>query len=411
MLSAREFRRLRQETLLAKYDCPLISLTLNIAGPEKYTPLTLFAFHAATEQLQRKLGTPMYFSKQRNVSGCEAFFVYDADAQLLKQRCIELEERTPAGRLLDIDVLLPSGEKLSRPIERRCLVCGGPVAPCARSRAHSLELIQAKTQLLLQDFAAERIACSAVDALLSEARLTPKPGLVDAHNNGAHQDMTLSLLEASAESLLPFFRQAALLGMENVINVPALQAAGRDAEQAMFAVTGGVNTHKGAVFSLGILTAAAGAFLMNRGNFFPLAASLANQLSSAPSATHGAQVAARYRAGGARQEAEQGFPQVQLALSLLQQGYPPLRVLLHLMAEVEDTNLLWRGGAEGLAFVQQTAAALLPLSEEEWLFRLTGFDDECIRRNLSPGGCADLLASALFVHGFLTPFYQSATAE
>lgn len=142
---------------------------------------------------------------------------------------------------------------LSRPVERRCIVCGAPVTPCARLRAHSLEEIEENTHRLLTGFAAQTIAQSAVDALLQEARVTPKPSLVDMHNSGAHRDMDLALMKKSARSLFPFLHKAVLLGMESGTCAPALQSAVIEAEKTMFCVTGGVNTHM-ALFSLSVFS-------------------------------------------------------------------------------------------------------------------------------------------------------------
>ena len=398
VLSAREQRQALQQALLRSHTLPLICLTLNIAGPYKLTPMSWFAFKESVQIIRQTFGRPVEYREVQRPAGCEGYFVYNIDTHNLKQRCMEIESAAPIGRLLDIDVFTPKGQKLSRPHERLCLICGNPVTPCSRSRAHSLDVVQAEIFRLLSEFAAQRIAQNAVSALLDEARLTPKPGLVDAKNSGAHKDMSLSLLEKSACCLFPFFYKAALLGIESAFCVSALQQAGLAAEKTMYDVTSGVNTHKGAIFTLGILCAASGSFLMNRGDLFTLSSALTPPLSHIGQQSHGAQVLARYQAGGAHAEAANGFPNVQFALSLLNRKQPPLLVLLHLMSRLEDSNLLWRGGPDGLSFVQRSASALLTLPEEQLLPHLEEFDRQCIQRNLSPGGCADLLSAALFVY-------------
>jgi len=171
---------------------------------------------------------------------------------------VELETARPAGRLLDLDVIGIDGEKLSRGTPRACLVCGGPAGPCARSRAHGLSAVREATESLLRDFAVSRLGELAVEALIFEVDLTPKPGLVDRRNSGAHRDMDRAMFHRSARALESYFRQAVLLGMERSDCMPALQAAGLAAEETMLAATGGVNTHKGAIFSMGILACAAG---------------------------------------------------------------------------------------------------------------------------------------------------------
>lgn len=398
MLRARDERQALQQSLLQTYQRPLISLTMNIAGPCKRTPLVDFAFEEGLRRLKRQLPSPLHCQLRRANTGCEALLVCDAAPETLKDAAVAIEESDELGRLFDIDVIAPDGEKLSRPVPRRCLICGGPVQACARSRAHSLEELGARTRGILQSFAQNRLADLAVAALLSEARLTPKPGLVDARNNGAHRDMDLPLMEVSARSLHPFFLDAARIGMKGGHCMPQLQAAGVAAEKTMFAATHGVNTHKGAVFSLGLLCAASAGALAGHGEVFSLAAEWAQAAQPAESSgTHGSQVRKAYAAGGARSEAVSGFPHVRSALALLQDGTAPLDVLLTLMADVEDSNLLWRGGPEGLAFVQEHAKWILSQPEADHADLAMAMDDLCIQRNLSPGGSADLLAAALFL--------------
>ena len=113
--------------------------------------------------------------------------------------------------------------------------------------------------------------------------------------------------------------------------------------------------------------------------------------------SHGRSAKSHYGAKGARGEAENGFPTVRKAVEMLRSGESALTVLMALIAETEDTNVLWRGGEEGLRFIRDSAEEILrqPESEREELVRR--LDGECIRRNLSPGGAADLLGCALFV--------------
>ena len=167
----------------------------------------------------------------------------------------------------------------------------------------------------------------------------------------------------------------------------------------MFAATHGVNTHKGALFSLGLLCAASASDLMGYGDTFLLAAELARSIRPVhTSNTHGDYVRKQYSAGGARSEAASGFPHVQSALALLRCGISPLNTLITLMAQVEDSNLLWRGGPEGLSFVQEQTKFILSRPERERLPLILALDEACIRKNLSPGGSADLLSAALFLH-------------
>ena len=399
VLSARERRLAVQKELLCRYQRPLVSFTLNIAGPYKNTPLIALVFDAWIKEILRRLGSPLACWESRTAAGPEAVFVYDDPAEALKTIAVQMENEGTIGRLLDIDVIDVNGEKLSRPHQRRCLVCGGPVTPCARSRRHPLKEIVARTDAILADFASELIADAAQDALLAELRLTPKPGLVDSANNGAHQDMDFDLMARSAACLRPYFLACAKFGLSSSDDVSFLQELGVRAEEDMLRCTGGVNTHKGAVYILGLLCAAA----HDRDALFRRAGHFSRQLDPPARQTHGGEMKLRYGAGGVRAEARNDFPEVRHALQLLRGGTGAHAVFLSLLSRVEDTNLLFRGGPQGLAFVQKTAAEILALPEEQRLSALIAFDEQCIARTLSPGGSADLLAAALFVHA-LDPY-------
>ena len=127
VLLARDRRVQRQRELAARYGGTLLSFTMNIAGPVKDAPLVRLAFQAGLASLDRDLGKPVHRELIQAPTGPEALLVYDRPAPWVKERCLLLEEREAVGRLYDLDVLSPEGEKLSRPQSRRCLICGGPV--------------------------------------------------------------------------------------------------------------------------------------------------------------------------------------------------------------------------------------------------------------------------------------------
>lgn len=395
ILRARDTRANAQRRLLRAYRLPLVSFTMNIAGPVKSSPLIELAFDAGLVALCSALGQPVTAEIIRPATGCEALLVYDRPAPELKAVCLTLEAAAPVGRLYDLDVLDTDGSKLSRPEPRTCLICGGPVTVCSRSRAHGLDAIMSRTREILADFAAGYLADLAAKALTEEVRLTPKPGLVDERNSGAHNDMDLPLFLRSIDALTPHFRQITALSLSGA-DAAALQAAGLEAEAAMFRTTGGVNTHKGALFSFSVLLAALGRYLSDGGDVFAHAAALAAELTP-PQDTHGAAVTLRHQVGGARSEALAGFPTARQAAVLLQ-THDPLTALLWLMAHTEDTNLYHRGGAEGAAFVKEQAAAILAAPPEQRAALALAMDDTLIDRWLSPGGSADLLAMALFLN-------------
>lgn len=194
-----------------------------------------------------------------------------------------------------------------------------------------------------------------------------------------------------------------------------LRAIGVMAERAMLATTGGINTHRGAIFGLGLLCAAAG-YRNAVGVRKPLGRLISERWGDAILSdpvslrSHGAVAARRYGAGGARTEAACGFPSVyRIAIPALHAGrqialHDAEAVRVHacmtLIATVVDTNLLHRGGAEGLQFAQACAAAFLASGSIRylgWRTRALDVHKAFMTRGLSPGGSADLLAMAMFV--------------
>lgn len=264
---------------------------------------------------------------------------------------------------------------------------------------------------------AERLADLAVDALIDEADLSPKPALVDRRGNGAHTDLHLGLMHASALSLWPAFKEMAeaamALGETGLPLREAIGRIGREGEQAMLATTDGVNTHRGAIWALGLLVTAAALEpeACSAGSLTLRAARLAlldDRYAPRPF-SHGAQVAQRYGAHGAREEAQLAFPAVtQRALPQLQRSRAAghgeqnarLDALLAIMTGLADTCVLYRAGEAGLNTMQLGAQAVLEAGGSASLAgrrRLHELDEQLIALNASPGGAADLLAACLFI--------------
>ncbi|MEI2681818.1 triphosphoribosyl-dephospho-CoA synthase [Erwinia aphidicola] len=263
---------------------------------------------------------------------------------------------------------------------------------------------------------AQRLADLASACLLDEARLTPKPGLVDQRGSGAHRDLTLALMERSALSLRPTFYALALHSWQRPADIALRQRVGllgRAGEAQMMQETGGVNTHRGAIWALGLLVSAA-AMCGGMGDVQQIvtcAAALA-QLpdDAAPKQfSKGQRASARYKVPGAREEAQRGFPHViHLALPQLwhsrQQGADDsaaqLDALMAIMTSLSDTCVLSRAGMKGLTAMQQGARAVLAAGgshQPAGRQALAQLDAKMLALNASPGGAADLLSAALFL--------------
>ncbi len=267
----------------------------------------------------------------------------------------------------------------------------------------------------------QRIARCAVRALHAEVTLEPKPGLVSLRDNGSHTDMTAATFVKSLFALRHYFGHMARAG---ALAHPFefLQALGLGAEERMLSATGGVNTHRGAVFALGLLCAAAGR-LAAQGEAFSaqgLRDSLmahwgqalrwrAKSAAQAPPLSNGQRAARRFGMRSAGDEAALGFP------TLLEVTLPALQAALHAghapraarvqaffatMAVLDDTNTAHRGGWAGVQFVKASAQAFLDaggVGQVDWVLQARAIHADFVERRLSPGGAADLLAAACWI--------------
>lgn len=434
MMYARDHRKATQEQLLAQYDAVLVSFTLNIMGAVKDFPWARIAFAEGFSQVEQALAPfpILHCQTWRHYTGNEGFFVVDGALEGVKSAMVTLEERHPLGRLWDIDVLEPSGRKCSRGDlgfgARSCLLCERPAFVCSRSRSHSLaELLEKTVDMIATYFHhkyAQAVAQCALDALLFEVEVTPKAGLVDQRNNGAHRDMTIDTFRCSAYALYPYFRDFVTLGLE-VEDVATLfskaRTLGRQAESAMFVATSNVNTHKGTIFLMGCTCCALGYL---KGQNRPLTRTALAEtiaqltaeverdfaaLSEKTDLTHGETLYVQHGYGGARQEVMAGIPHLfQVGLPMFE-GYltrgksandAGVLTLLQLLATMDDTNIISRTNLETFLQVKAQCQAMVAdptLETGDYMGQIMALDDQFITQNISAGGCADLLALTHFL--------------
>jgi triphosphoribosyl-dephospho-CoA synthase len=264
----------------------------------------------------------------------------------------------------------------------------------------------------------QQISRTALNALYQELCAYPKPGLVSPIDSGSHNDMDASTLLRSLFSLRSYFKKIALAGMLNH-EFGELQRFGLEAESRMLKATKSINTHRGSIFTLGLLAAAVG-YLTSTGQ--PLGGQIISHcvrerwgndiLLSLPHkpCSHGTIVASQYGVAGARQEAAAGFPHVfNLGLPILQECLLKgidfhaaiIQCFFSLLAVLPDNNLLYRGGEQGLVYAQAAAQSFLDeggVYQKNWQDYACTIHHEFIARHLSPGGSADILAASLFVH-------------
>ncbi|WHH61195.1 triphosphoribosyl-dephospho-CoA synthase CitG [Petroclostridium sp. X23] len=270
----------------------------------------------------------------------------------------------------------------------------------------------------------ERIGTCCVSALLYEVSVYPKPGLVDPLTNGAHQDMNFFTFISSIAAISHYFTRFAeygrLLAHIDDTTLSKIRPLGIECEEAMFKATNGVNTHKGAIFSLGIIaTAAAYCYKTKQYVSADMICDVAGAIAQAaqkdfstPSdslaMTKGRKLYAAYGIKGIRGEAASGFYSVRMyALPVMKNLFSYdmhskndiyLETLLHLMTKVEDTNVISRCGIHMMEYVRSSANKVLGLGgalSVQGKDELIRMDQEYTKRNISPGGCADLLSVAI----------------
>ncbi len=430
VLQARDRRVNMQHKLINVYKKPIISFTMNIAGPKKVSDLIKRAFDAGIEKLEARIPQDkiLSFNTNSHNTGYEALLSIDMDSDKLKAICETIENEDCLGRLFDLDVIDTDGTKLSRKELRGCIVCGASGRTCAAGRLHSLDELSLATNkilydgLLLQD--KKRIADLAVKSLIQEVYTTPKPGLVDCNNSGSHNDMNADSFVKSANALHSYFAECFSIGQDTChlsakAVFPLLKSAGICAEKAMYCATNGANTHKGVIYSMGIICASIGRLWKPEAPYADIdeithvcslisAHAIKSDFKNINDTTAGGFYYCSYGIKGIRGEVLSGFSSVTdfampIYIRALENGMNEndagVFTLINLISYVGDTNLYHRGGLSGAKYAAEYASSLLKNGITAFsLNEVRVMDDEFINRNLSPGGCADLLAVTYFLY-------------
>ena len=314
---------------------------------------------------------------------------HQPDPELVKGSALR-QARRPID-FIEIPRLEQKGKPLSATSLRRALDKGG--------FKEAMEYIPKSTIPYLVADLAER-------ALRLELDTTPKPGLVDRRDNGAHKDMDYALMSKSISALRPYLTRLAVESAKDIDPVK-IKEVGIEAEKAMLKATGGVNTHKGALFCIGLSVAAASCLACSTGavdaySFKELVSRAASEIPSARG-THGAEAKRSFKAVGALENARAAYPELftdwlPYYRSLEGDPFRCHKTLLHIMTTLDDTNILHRRGAEGLAHAEAEAARLLEDFSESGLSSL---NKDFIRENISPGGSADMLSLTIFINSII----------
>lgn len=441
VLDNREWRsRLQDKLKVTNSDKIVISAKLNIPGPIKNNDILQKIFMDGWQTfvagLECNSQYEMLFAER--VTGPEAFITVDGNLAAVKKTAILFEETYVLGRLFDIDVMAngQADYQLSREDlgfgPRLCLICGKPAKVCAKEQNHTLDegyevinqMYQGATskELIFEKESQETVVNNALKGLLYEVSLNPKPGLVDPVSMGSHTDMNMFMFIDSSLSLKSYLDKAFKLGrnfegsdLKLLFN--ALRAEGVLAEQTMFNATNNVNTHKGAIFSLGIwVTAIAYSTKDGSATMTEVRRVIQRMVegliekdlaSNRVAMTAGEQQFQTYQLTGIRGEAVNGFPGVaEVAVPFLQATFGTmtqrlLDTLMKIAATLEDSTLIKRAKTpDVLAEIKEWTSIYFKLGgshTEEGMKYLYDLDRVFIERNLSIGGSADTLILTIFI--------------
>ncbi len=350
----------------------------------------------------------------------------DMNLRMIKQLCEEFETNHPLGRFIDVDLNDQQGETVSSGKSKVCFFClERPAIECRRGQHHEPEELRSFMFPKMENYCRQqredrlikKLSSLALNAILTEISLTPKPGLVDKFSNGSHSDMNFQTFVSSSAAISQGFNEMVRAGLTFTDHdlakaLPLIRKIGLEMETAMFTTTNGVNTQKGIIFLMGLCLFTCGKLIGQSGKFdkeeFRLVIMnicknlIYNELASRPHSikSHGETVFGKYNFGGARGEAESGFrtvfefglPQINDADRLNDEILT--KSFLSIAANNIDTNILYRSNIEVLLHYQKLCKiALEDFTTENYLSVI----DYCKKENISPGGSADLLAVTIFV--------------
>lgn len=441
ILEARE-RRTAMKITFAKSGFNSLTLSLNIPGFPKSNELLSSFFSSVKRALKTflKANRISLLEEKENVFTDEAgdFYIVaisnneKSSLIKLKELTEKFEEKHPLGRLIDVDLFSAEGIPISSGKQKSCFYCKEqPAVYCMKTKNHTYKEIREKISLEVAGFLkTERendfvtnIVSYAVRALLYEVSLSPKPGLVAYTSQGIHTDMNYYTFLNSSAVLASFFQEFATAGLSFSSNwnevLPIIREIGLRAEEAMFKVTDNANTQKGIIFIFGISLFSYAYLYTNKKDLSDTSfqtvvrkinqAIVKNELRRGLSddSTHGEEVFIKYAKAGIRQEVAGGFQTIfQEAVPFLKNNFKPIlyknqkemnavlqKTLLKIMAQNEDTNIIYRSNLQVLQELQSLAHQAIDSS-----VAYEALCDFCESNKISPGGSADLLALSLLVH-------------
>lgn len=400
ILQARE-KRAHRISALTKENETLVSIGVNFPGKDKNHPLAYLIFNSF---LIKDLSIDQHFMESfDSADGPYYMLLSRENPNKIKEKAVIFEENHPLGRFLDIDVYTKDGV-VSRSKKRQCYLCNQLAHICVREKQHTYDdlfsFISQKTLKYYKDFLDTQLE----KAISMELNLDPKFGLVTPKTQGSHEDMDYGLMIEAKDAIMPYFYQIfyETIHMDESISFDHLIQIGKDAEEAMFKATHGINAYKGLIFHIGLLVLAYGTYLSRpypydfQTHIKHMAQNVFKHQKNI-SKTFGQEAKRVYHIQGAQGEALSGYIHVWDILKRNKE-LDLHAVLVDLIISIEDTNLLKR--AKGMERYMKIKHMFknLNIKDQKALEDLSQF---CIKEKLSFGGSADLLIVTLLVDSMI----------
>lgn len=409
ILEARESRAKHIDDLMINYpNKTIVILKMNVVGENK-NPLYLKFMYAYYNDIIIELFNDKVILNGHQLSddGNYSFYVIDEIGTLVKVRTMEIEEAIPLGRLLDIDVFnhkVISRHNLSCEM-RKCLMCNNDAHVCVRNKTHLEKDINDKMGEIVYNFLLEHLTNITSKAIYSELELYPSFGLVSHKDSGCHNDMEYETFIKSATAIKKYITSYIKEGFRKEIQPLNLKMLGLKAEKRMFRVTGGINTHKGLIFLLGVfLPSVVKTILLNESKAYlqelikdislELCGGYYDHIDSKIELSHSDKIFQKYNIKGIRQEAINGLKLVfdipkykEDDLDIAHHNY-----LIYLMSELNDTTIIHKTSLETLEQVKNDMKEIIHSGGYEQNKDLVQkLSDDYKQQSISPGGSADML--------------------
>lgn len=426
-----------QEDLLKENkDKTLVTIRINYPGIEKSNYITDDIVNIIYKDIVTYYGEIITFKqKYKNKEGIVAHFLFKLDFIDVKQEMINIEEEHILGRCVDIDVYTVKNDEvigISRSQlhknPRKCFICDLNAKICSRSQTHTINDIkkyfeqvykQYKDNEKLIDKLSYKVSQLGLKAMISEVSTYPSFGLVSPISSGSHKDMNYYTFLNSAMAITPYLKEMFMIGYS--YHLPkyifdAIRNIGKECEKEMFKATNNINTHKGMIFLMGICMASIGKALYHDAEFFHIQDIIKSMvknilddfkdINTKKTLTHGEKLYLEHRFTGIRGQVKDGLSVIFEYIinkyndSQLKENDLYTQILIELMSKVEDSTIVYRHDIQTLRKVQFDARELLKLGgmlTKEGKKKCYDLEKLYIKKNISPGGCADLLAISILL--------------